>query len=124
VNRRYSRNTNTRVEVQAQRNGCTNNSAEVENRPEDTNKPSLLNFSGIREDEGTLSGPQQTGANAEDSTSSNDETTSITVDIHSTVSLSIRSMRNKIEMLTGRRQYKGHNPSFQGTKSNEHQSYY
>jgi hypothetical protein len=78
--------TDSRVEVYSQRNGGSNNSAEIENTPEDTDKSSLLNLSGVREDEGTLGRPQQAGANAENSTSSNDKPTSITVYIHSTVS--------------------------------------
>ena len=60
------------------------NSAKIEDGPEDTDVLALIVLGGISHHEGALGGPQQTCTDSEDSSCRDDEWARIGMDIHST----------------------------------------
>lgn len=69
------------MEVLSQRYRRTNDSAQVEDTPEDPNELALLAFSSIGQHHGALSGPEQTSTDTKNSTSSDNKTTSMWMNV-------------------------------------------
>lgn len=116
------RYTHSRFKVDCERYSRTNNSSKVEDRPENTDKSSFLTFSRIRKNERTLSDPEKTRTNAKDGTGSDNETSSVGMNVHGTVIFFVQLFKYFFKkILTGMKQYKDRNPSFQGVESDENQ---
>ena len=72
------------VRVVSQRDGRSDDTTEIEYGPEDADEAPLLGFGGIPKHQGSLSRPQQTCANTEDSTHANNIPAGIGVDVYDT----------------------------------------
>lgn len=70
------------MEVSAEGNRGSQDSTQVEDTPEDSDKLALLGLSGVGQHDRSLCGPKGTGTDTENSTSSDDEGTSTGVDVH------------------------------------------
>jgi hypothetical protein len=69
--------------VLSERNGGTNDITEVEDGPKNGDELALLALSRIRQHERALSSPEQSSANAEESSGDDDERTCIVMNIDS-----------------------------------------
>ena len=77
-------NTHRAVKVLAEGNRRSDNSAQIEDGPEDTDEDTLLALGRIGQHERSLGRPEQSRANTKDSTGSDDEAASMRVDIDGT----------------------------------------
>ena len=59
--------------VDAERDDTTNDTAQIEDYPKNTNEATLFLFGGVRDHDHTLSSPEDTSTNTKDSTASNSE---------------------------------------------------
>lgn len=71
-----------RMEILTQGYSCTDDSTYIEDSPEDTNKCTLLALSRVGHHQRSLSSPQKTCADAENSTCSDHERARMRVNVH------------------------------------------
>ena len=72
------------MEVLAEGHSCSDNTAEVEDCPEDTDEASLLALRGVAHHKRALCCPEQTSTDTENGTGGDDEAARIRVDVYST----------------------------------------